>query len=128
MKKRILLFFLLVLTTLFLFGCSSISVSSGGSGEAVFKTEKYDVKCQITEGDAKTLSEIFDGKILHYDSVPSCGFSNDVSVKLDGKTFCFARDGCNSVMVGLGYFDLNTEEDKEVKKILESYGFYFPCI
>ena len=86
---------------------------------------------QYLEGkDLETLKEIFDDKILYKDD-PSCGFSEDISVRFNqSQTFCIARDTCPIVywLEEDRYIRLTEEEKLLLYDLLEPYGFEFPCI
>jgi uncharacterized protein YceK len=130
MIRMAVLVFLVLSLILGFSGCSNVEVSSNREGTAIFKVFDKDIEAEMSEEDTKTLAEIFNGKDIYssFSSVPSCGFSNDVSVKIGTKTFCFAMDGCSTIRVGLSFFDVSEEENEGIKAILEKYGFHFPCV
>ncbi len=131
--KRLLSALICIMLLMSFVGCSdkNINISSNSSGKATFKTEKINVEKELSKEDVRTIAKIFDGKETYTDTVggtASCGFSTDVSVTIDGKTYCFAMDGCFTVRTDLSYFDLSLEENNQLKAILKEYGFYFPCV
>ena len=136
LKMRIvkLPFVVLVLCALFLTGLfyyfhSTIRISDESFGIAKFIYGDMKIETEITDENLNQLVDVFEGKILKIDS-PSCGFTENVSVKIDDKTFCIACDTCGVIYLleDDKYFFLSDEENETIRKILKSYGFEFPCI
>ncbi len=136
LKKRIvkLLFVVFVLCALFLAGLflyfhSTIRISDESLGIAKFIYGDTKIETEISDENLNQLVDVFEGKILKIDS-PSCGFTENVSVKIDDKTFCIACDTCGVIYLleEDKYFYLNDEENETIRKILEGYGFELPCI
>ncbi len=84
----------------------------------------------MKEEDLELIQSIFDTKKLYKDN-PSCGFDENISIKINKThTFCIARDTCPIVYWKEKdrYIKLMEEEKNQLYKILESYGFSFPCV
>lgn len=84
----------------------------------------------LEDNEVETLKEIFGDKRMYKDT-PSCGFSEDISVRFNqSQTFCIARDSCPIVywMEEDRYIRLTEEEKVLLYNLLEPYGFEFPCV
>ncbi len=93
----------------------------------------YDVTIdtEIKEEDLKVLKELFNGKRLNNDAVPSCGFSEDISIVFDDThVFQLGQDRCGTIYCvdKDAYFDLSDSEAELMFEVLEKYGFHFPCV
>ena len=98
--------------------------------EAVFIYGDISITYEMTEEDSKSFAEIIAGEPLYNDN-PSCGFTENVSVVVNGKDhFCIACDGCEIVYWKEKdrYISVSEEEMKVLHEILEKYGFVFPCV
>ncbi len=131
-KTKFMSAILCIILVFCLVGCSEnkVNISDDSAGKAVFKVNENDIETELSKEDVKAIAGFFDGKTTHTDvlGAPSCGFSENVAVIIDGKTYCFAMDDCSTVRVDLSYFALTAEEYTQLKVILEKYGFYFPCV
>lgn len=119
----------LIIAGLFYYNQSTVSFNDKSIGVAKFIYNDIQVETKISDQDLSQLTEVFEGKFLITDS-PSCSFTEDVSLKIDNKTFCIACDTCGNIYLleEDKYFHLSDEENKTIRKILENYGFKFPCI
>jgi len=72
--------------------------------------------------DKKYHSSIFVGEL-------SCGFSEDVSIKVDNEIYEIACDNCPYIKVKSTekYLFLTDEEAKNMREIFFNYGGFFPC-
>lgn len=87
-----------------------------------FDIEGYDkVDTKLSSEDAETVRKMFEGKSWYFDS-PSCGFSENASIKIGCNTYMPACDGDEIVKSGLMYFNLSDKENKELRRILKKYG------
>lgn len=100
------------------------------TGEIIFIYEEIQMKADLSEDDIKLLNEILCNNKL-YKANMSCGFSEEVSIKVNGEFyFCIARDGCPTIFwqeTGK-YFNIREENLSEFHSILEKYGMKFPCV
>ena len=131
MKKYIVLVssFLLVVLMIFSFSsCSKVEVAEGEM-VAVFQYGDADITKPLSDEDSEIVRKIFNGKSLFSDS-PSCGFSEDVALIIDGNTYCIACDYCGIIynVEEDKYFNLSDEENETLRNMLCEYGFTFPCI
>ena len=121
----------IVVLILFLwFGTTNIPEPTTGS----VRFDYTDNTVQVLQEDLKQLYKNMNHRVLRWDN-PSCGFGGDVSMTLIDENgqehhFWFACDTCPIVYYKEQnrYFNLSNKEDAEIKEILSTYGFYFPCI
>lgn len=98
-----------------------------------FKYDGANIKKDTNENELVEISKILSGKLLYKDDL-KCGFSEDISVKLTGKsknlTLLIARDACPILYVKEAdrYIKLTEKEANKLRKILCEYGMTFPCI
>ena len=74
--------------------------------------DKDDAK--MSAEDAETVKRMFEGKSAYFDS-PSCGFSENASIRIGCNTYMPAWDG-------FMYFSLSKSENNELRKIMKKYG------
>ena len=131
MKKYIVLVSSYLLVVLMIFSFSSCSKVEVAEGEmvAVFQYGDADITKPLSDEDSEIVRKIFNGKSLFSDS-PSCGFSEDVALIIDGNTYCIACDYCGIIynVEEDKYFNLSDEENETLRNMLCEYGFTFPCI
>ncbi len=131
MKKYIVIFGSLLLLAVIVFSFSSCAKVEIAKGEmlAVFQYGEMDIRKSLYEEDSEFVRKIFHGKTMVSDD-PSCGFSENVALIIDGNTYCIACDGCGTVyhVEEDKYFHLSDKETETLHNLLKEYGFYFPCI
>ncbi len=83
----------------------------------------------LTDEEETTLRKILTGKRLHSDQ-PSCGFTDEIALLIDGVPYAFARDGCAVLRAGEDqqYISLTEEEHAKLRQIVERCGGTFPCL
>lgn len=81
--------------------------------------DKVDAK--MSAEDAETVKKMFEGKSAYFDS-PSCGFSENASIRIGCNTYMPACDGDEIVEHGFMYFSLSKSENNELRKIMKKYG------
>ena len=133
-KILVLIVFVFVLVSVVLgimhFSIRKTNMEFAKEAEACFIYGDVTTSQYLEDKDLETLKEIFDDKILYKDD-PSCGFSEDISVRFNqSQTFCIARDTCPIVywLEEDRYIRLTEEEKLLLFDLLEPYGFEFPCI
>lgn len=134
MKKRsvaiIALLILLAGIVLVVALCSKADMTFATEGKAIFKYGDKNISQEISSDDFTKICDLFDGKWLYSDDL-SCGFTENVSVMMNGsESFCFACDSCPIVYQKSKnkYLKLSSSEYDELKEILYTYGFVFPCL
>ena len=121
----------IVITIVFLLtACSSaVKIKEDSVGIAKFKYEDVNIETELSSEHLKELTNMFNNKELYFDS-PSCGFSENVSVKIDNQTFCIANDMCDIIYIRESnkIFYIGDTDNERLRDILEQYGFSFPCV
>lgn len=85
------------------------------------------IRVDLTAEESEAIRDIFDGK-RRYNDDPSCGFSEDISVRYGDITFCVARDTCPVIKCGDRYFKISNEDREALNAVFAKYGGSFPCV
>ena len=80
---------------------ASAPCPQGGTGEKwygnpLFRYGDADITKPMSDKDSEIVRELFNGKNLYSDS-PSCGFSENVALIIDGVPYCIACDNCGKI-------------------------------
>jgi hypothetical protein len=134
MKLRRLWIILLVLAMLLALNfCSKTRVAADQNVTLLFIYEDKNITATLTDEEAAKVIEILNGNT--YDPTilfgsPSCGFWDNVALKVGERTFSIAGDGCNCIrdLGNLMYFDIPEEDMAYIHSLFEKYGGYFPCV
>ncbi len=132
-RKRIYIISVIILGVLgliFLLDSNKINITSVSEAEVIYVYGEKDISEELTEEELQELKSIFNGKRF-YRANPSCGFSEDIAIKLDDAiTFCIANDTCPIIYwkEAHRYIKLTEEEQQILYEILEKYGATFPCV
>lgn len=134
MKLKQLWVVLLILIIIFsLYACSKTRVAGNQDVTLLFIYEDKNITATLTDEEAAKVIEILNGKT--YDPTillgsPSCGFWEDVALKVGERTFSIASDGCSCIRDGSNrmYFDIPEEDMAYIHALFEKYGGYFPCV
>ena len=132
-RKRVYMVLAIIfsgLVLVFLLDSHKINISSVSRAEVTYVYGEKDISQELTEEELQELKTIFNGKRFYRDN-PSCGFSEDISIKLDDSiTFCIARDTCPYIywQEGDRYIKLTEKEQQILYDILKKYGATFPCV
>ena len=132
MKRYFTIFLIFTLMLLACCGCQT-NVSKNADVTLIFIYEDENIHVTLTDDEAAKVVEILDGNV--YDPMvlfgyPSCGFSENVALKVGDRSFAIASDTCNCVW-DLGnylYFDIPKEDMAYIHSLFEKYGGYFPCV
>ena len=89
--------------------------------------EERRVNTPLLPEESLLLKNIFNNKKLYSDT-PSCGFTENVSVRFNDLVFCIACDDCPIIKLGNKYFKISTSDRKTIEQIFEKYGGLFPCV
>lgn len=127
----ITLFLILSVGGIFMpFRFNKTNVSTIYDGKVVFKYDETNITKKLSNKDLNIIKNIFDNKKLYKDS-PSCGFSDNIAVVLDGtQVFCIACDECPIIYYKNEelFFKLSNRENDLLRNTLTQYGFRFPCV
>jgi len=113
-------------------GCSKTSVDKNAEVTLTFVCGQDNICVVLTDDEAAKVTNILDGN--RYDSVfsgiPSCGFDQDVSLKVGNRVFAIAGDTCNYIqdLGNLRFFAISQEDMAYIHALFEKYGGYFPWI
>ena len=123
----------ILLAALFLTGCSRVSLSSTASGEVTYTYGEVSFTESLTADEVKSVVHILDGKQQRSGDVfgvPACGFSEEISITIDGTTFALACDDCGTVKNCKNgtYIFISDEERDILEAIFTSRGGKFPCV
>lgn len=128
-KKHIILFavFALIALAFFWFNPFRVYLYYDSEANIVFNYGKSSINAEVSTDDAVVLRAILNGRLTFYDE-PSCGFTDDVSIRFGDKVFCPACDGCPTVKYRDKYLGLTDSANKQLRDIMGKYGVYFPCV
>ena len=130
--KKLIAFMLVLLMVISMMGCGRISLDSDATGTVTYRFGDVSFEESLTPAEVKAVVEILNGKEQYNDflGTPSCGFSTDISITIDGVCFAIARDKCGTVKncANGNYIDISDEERQTLETIFTSHGGRFPCI
>lgn len=134
MKSKQLRIILLILVIVFsLYACSKTRIAADQDVTLLFIYEDKNITATLTDEDAAKVIEILNGNT--YDPTilfgsPSCGFWDNVALKVGDRTFSIASDGCNCIRDGCNrmHFDIPEADMAYIHSLFERYGGYFPCV
>lgn len=106
---------------------SYVNISVSDAGMINFTAYDNNISNVITESDTEKIKNLFQGKWCYLDD-PSCGFSENVSIKIGNDIFMPACDGCPIVKYKKKYLLLSDDERAQLDAILSNYGVSFPCV
>jgi hypothetical protein len=89
--------------------------------------DDIEINEQLSLEESVLLKTMFNNKRLYPDN-PSCGFTENVSIRFDDLVFCIACDGCEIIEFENKYFKISKSDRETVNRIFEKYGGLFPCI
>lgn len=130
--KRTLPILLILTLMLSLCGCSQTSVSTDGEVTLVFIYGDKNIRTSLTPEETAKVLAILDDKPYDplFSGIPSCGFTSNVSLRVDGRAYAIACDACNAIqdMGCLRYFEIPREDMAYIRDLFQKYGGSFPCI
>lgn len=130
--KRLLCIALVLLILPIVCGCSKTSVSSNAKAELTFIFAEQNINVTLSDEEAEKVIRILDGNIYNpfSDGIPSCGFDQNISLKVGSRIYAIACDTCNIIQDcgNLKYFSVSQEDMAYIHSLFEKYGGYFPCI
>jgi len=132
-SKRLCIGLLILVIILSLCFFSKTRVNANEIVTLIFVYEEENINVTLTNDESAKVVDILDGNT--YDPTiligyPSCGFHENVALKVGNHRFAIASDTCNCVL-DLGthlYFDIPQEDMEYIHSLFEKYGGYFPCV
>ena len=118
-----------------LFGITALlprtSIDLVEQGNVAYVADDQNIQRYMEKEDYDLIVNLFNDKILYSDN-PSCGFSKDYAIYMNGDQyiFCVARDGCPTIYCHNErlFFRLTQEEHVMLVDLLKKYGFTIPCV
>ena len=127
-KSRIIIILSAILVAIVLVSCSRIgNIPDTANAVLTFKYNDSNIEVSLSEKESKTIRSIFNGRNLYTDT-PSCGFSEEVSIRFGDMVFCIACDNCAIIKYNDCYFSVSDNDREVINSIFEKYGGFFPCI
>ena len=130
MQRKIILIMLVLVLAVPFCGCGNThrlenpgyAVITYSYGEIYFREEMYG-------NDVDAVVSVLSGK-REYEDNPACGFSEDISISINGNTYALACDSCGVVKnctTGKYIFISDSERDV-LEELFASRGGKFPCV
>lgn len=122
--------FLVIICLIFsLSSCVFVNIDKNSSVELIYLYDDVDVDTQLSKEESKEIIEIFSGKVLLPDN-PSCGFDENVSLRINEKIYSPACDDCCIVKDWSSgkYFSISRSQRDTIEEIFSTHGGHFPCI
>ena len=117
---------MLALVAVLLVSCTKTITVPETNAVLTFKYGDCDVVVELSAEESETIRNIFNNKRSYQDN-PSCGFTENVSVRFDDSVFCVARDNCSTIKYQGRYFSISDDERETINNIFEKRGGSFPC-
>lgn len=90
-----------------------------------------EIDIQLSSEESLIVKTVLNGKRQYSIPLfgePSCGFSEDVSIRFGELVFCIACDHCGIIKLGNRYIYISETERELINRIFEKYGGSFPCV
>ena len=122
-----------VLLMMYALSFQTVRLEKPASGSVVYHSGTAALEQPLTNEQAEAAAKIFDGKRLPPETLsgtPSCGFSQDIAIILNGRRFLLAQDSCAIVRDGdTGrYFSIPEAQRQTLEAIFAACGGSFPCL
>jgi hypothetical protein len=130
--KRIWIISLFLLVMISLCACGRTTVDQTAEVTLTFIYEDENISVTLAAEEAEQVRDILDG--CSYDSrfagIPSCGFHENISLRIGNRVFAIACDTCNCIqdLDNLRYFHIPIEDMEYIRSLFEKNGGYFPCL
>lgn len=130
--KRIWIISLFLLVMISLCACGRTTVDQTAEVTLTFIYGDENISVTLAAEEAGQIRDILNG--CSYDSrfagIPSCGFHENISLRIGNRVFAVARDTCNCIqdLDNLRYFHIPIEDMEYIRSLFEKNGGYFPCL
>ncbi len=130
--KRIWIISLFLLVMISLCACGRTTVDQTAEVHLTFIYGDENISVTLAAEEAEQVRDILDG--CSYDSrfagIPSCGFHENISLRIGNRVFAVACDTCNCIqdLDNLRYFHIPIEDMEYIRSLFEKNGGYFPCL
>ena len=130
--KRLLAIIVALASVFALCSCSKTSVNKNAAVTLKFVYADENINITLTDEEAANVTSILDGKryMPLSSGIPSCGFNQNISLKVGNRVFAIACDTCNTIqdLGNLRFFSISEEDNAYIRGLFEKYGGYFPCV
>ena len=129
MVRKILAVLLVIVLLCSLSACGAVTIDKDGSGTITYSCNGTAFTEALSRDETALVAEILNGKTEHSDD-PSCGFTEDISITIDGATFALACDGCGIVKdcATGNYISISESERSRLEELFTSRGGSFPYV
>lgn len=133
MRKRILITSIIIIVILIIGGFFMLNILSSKvsipdtNARLIYIYSDKNIDINLSAEESETIKNMFNGKKIYSDN-PSCGFTEDVSIRFDNLIFCIACDQCPIVKLEGKYFKISKADREVINLIFEKYGGSFPCV
>lgn len=132
MKKYIIIstiaIVILVIGGFFMLNIFSLKVSIPDiNARLIYIYSDKNINVSLSAEESGIINNMFNDKKTYFDN-PSCGFTEDVSIRFDKLIFCIACDQCPIVKLEDKYFKITKADREIINQIFNKYGGLFPCV
>lgn len=129
MKKKTIILVLILLAALLIYHSFALHLDRNGEGTITYSYGDSQFTDTLSEEEVKAVVRVLSGKIPYSDN-PSCGYTEKISITIDGVTFALACDGCENVKnceTGQ-YINISQRQRDVLEAMFTSRGGIFPCV
>ena len=129
--KRFAIILTVLAVALLLFSCSRTWVNKREDVSLHFVYGDINIHVALSGEEAERVIRILDGNIYEPPiGMPSCGFDEEICLKVGDQTFAVACDGCNGFahVNKFRFFDVSMDDIAYIHSLFEKYGGFFPCV
>ena len=131
MKRVICILLVLVIVFVCLF-FGKTNITAAGDVALNFNNMEEHIHVTLTDAEAKQAIRILRGNFYdpRWAGVPSCGFSEEISIAVNNRAYAIACDDCNYIMdcTAQRFFRISQRNMDDIRALFEKYGGYFPCV
>ena len=130
--KRVICILLVVVIAFVYIGCGMTNVSAGSDVVLNFNNSDENIHVTLTDTEAEMVARILRRNFYdpRWAGVPSCGFSEEISIAVNNRAYAIACDDCNYIMdcTAQRFFRISQRNMDDIRALFEKYGGYFPCV
>ncbi|MBQ8769051.1 MAG: hypothetical protein IJZ15_05360 [Oscillospiraceae bacterium] len=124
--KRLFVLLILLSVMFSVCGCAKTSLNTSADVTLTYVYDEKNICVALEDAEAEKVISILNGNT--YDpalaGVPSCGFDENVSLKVGDQVFAIALDDCDYILdIGKNrYFTIPSEYMVYIRSLFEKYG------
>ena len=130
--KRVICILLVVVIVFVCIGCGTTNISAGSDVVLNFNNSDENIHVTLTDTEAEMVARILRRNFYdpRWAGVPSCGFSEEISLAVNDRAYAIACDDCNYIMdcTAQRFFRISQRNMDDIRALFEKYGGYFPCV